>query len=126
MAANILSNPKGAKSWGAAAILAALSTTGCEATFHPGEPMSATISYDASEMEPARVVPRDIWDHPRVFYGGTYAYLVNGRWYFPTNRGWMVFRREPIELSRQRTYLGRAPSRGPSCDCPPPTDGFPR
>src|SRR5829696_6819063 len=39
---------------------------------------------------------------PRVYYRGRYAYLVDGRWYYPGDRGWVVFREEPRELQRYR------------------------
>lgn len=48
--------------------------------------------------------PAYVYDYPRVAYRGRYAYLVHDRWYYPTNRGWVVFREEPRELRRYRVY----------------------
>jgi hypothetical protein len=99
----------------ALAAASALFAAGCEATFQPVEP----AFFETGAMTPAEVVPQDIWEYPRVYYGGTYAYLVGGRWYYPTASGWMVLRREPVELSRERTRIQpdvprryRAPSYG--------------
>src|SRR5690606_17698719 len=49
-------------------------------------------------------VPAYVYDYPRVAYRGRYAYLVQGRWYYPSSRGWVVFRDEPRELRRYRVY----------------------
>ncbi|WP_437598859.1 hypothetical protein [Sorangium sp. So ce590] len=57
----------------------------------------------------AEVVPVEIAAHPRVFFRGTYAYLVDGRWFYPTNRGWVVFEREPPELRRYRQTFRTSP-----------------
>lgn len=89
---------------GAFALLAAVGSAGCEATIHPPE---LGITYRESALAPAPWVPEDIWAYPHVVYGGSYVYLVDGRWYYPTPSGWMMFRREPVELSRQRTILGQ-------------------
>jgi len=96
---------------GACALLAALGSAGCEATFRPAE---LGIAVQESALVPAPWVPAEIWAYPHVVYGGSYAYLVDGAWYYPTPSGWMIFRREPVELSRQRTRLGqgRTPSYG--------------
>src|SRR5262249_19106417 len=47
-------------------------------------------------------VPVDIGRYPRVPYGASYAYLVDGRWYFAAPERWVTFREEPLELSRYR------------------------
>lgn len=94
--------------------LVALGTAGCEATFRTSEPVGFAWA-DDDVLIRASVVPRDIWQYPRVFYGGTYVYLVDGTWYYPTSSGWMVFRREPVELSRERTRIApreRTPAYG--------------
>jgi hypothetical protein len=83
----------------ALATVCALGAAGCEATFTPAEP--AVIA--------ATVIPGDIWAYPHVYFGGTYVYLVDGSWYRPTPRGWVVYRREPVELSRERTRIYAAP-----------------
>jgi hypothetical protein len=83
-----------------------LGASGCTATFTP-EPV-AVVTYEVPVVQ-AEVVPYDIQRYPRVYYGGTYVYLVEGRWYFPTARGWMVYREEPRELGRYRTQIERGP-----------------
>jgi hypothetical protein len=88
----------------ALAFVASLGAAGCEATFTPVEPVVATVDF-----APVATVPSDIWTYPRVYYGDSYVYLVNGAWYRPTPRGWVTFRREPIELSRQRTRIYASP-----------------
>lgn len=86
------------------AALAALAASGCEATFRPSEALS--LAFDEGELlVRADAPPREIWAYPRVYYGGTYVYLVDGVWYYPTPNGWMIFRREPTELSRERTRI---------------------
>ncbi len=92
----------------ALAFVASLGATGCEATFTPAEPVVASIGVD---FAPVATVPPDIWGYPRVYYGNSYVYLVNGAWYRPTTRGWVVFRREPVELARQRTRIYASPRR---------------
>jgi hypothetical protein len=115
----------------AAAIV--LAGSGCTATLAP-EPVAFT--YDEPVVR-AQVVPADIYAYPRVYYGGTYVYLVNGRWYEPTARGWMVYRQEPRELRRYRTEVQRAPrvetrppayypSRPPAYETRPPVYEAPR
>jgi hypothetical protein len=95
-----------------------MGATGCTATFTP-EPV--VVAYDAP-VAAAEVVPYDIYAYPRVYYGGTYVYLVNGRWYFPSARGWMVYRQEPHELRRYRAEIHRAPERRQSPPVAPPRE----
>ena len=83
-------------------VLGLLGAAGCEATFTPAQPV---YGYYDGTVVAATEVPVDVWGYPRVYYGGGYAYLVNGLWYQPTARGWVVFRREPVELSRERTRI---------------------
>jgi hypothetical protein len=116
----------------ALATVCALGAAGCEATFTPTEPIVAYSSGPA--VVTATVVPDDIWAYPRVYFGGTYVYLVNGYWYQPTRRGWVVYRREPVELARERTRLYAAPGQrwGVRPQTPPsrvpttPGYGYPR
>jgi hypothetical protein len=84
---------------GALAAVCALGATGCYATVQP-EPIYAGPS---DVYVTAGVVPTDIYAYPRVRYGGTYVYYVDGRWYRPTARGWVYYRREPVELGRYRS-----------------------
>ena len=112
---------------GALAALAILGVAGCEATFRPTR-VNATFDEEDALVR-AEVVPPDIWVYPRVAYGESYAYLVGGVWYIPTRAGWMVFRREPVELSRERTRIDRRAPRAPEYGyprSPPPDYGYPR
>jgi hypothetical protein len=94
----------------AACALAAFGATGCEATFTPGEPVFSVSG--GGLVVRAVEVPPDVWSYPRVSFDGGYVYLVNGLWYQQTPRGWMVFRREPAELARQRVRFYAAPRGG--------------
>ena len=113
----------------AACALGALGATGCEATFTPVEPGFAVVG--GGVVAPATLVPADVWTYPRVYFDGGYVYLVNGLWYQPTPRGWVVYRREPVELARQRTRIDAAPRsralpRAPAYAYPPPRRPPPR
>lgn len=90
----------------------ALGAAGCEATIHTREPFALAYEQEGLLVR-AQIVPPDIWAYPHVTFGGTYAYLVDGVWYYPTPNGWMVFRQEPVELSRERTRLGQGRYRSP-------------
>lgn len=103
--------------------VSAIGLAGCEATIRP----PGLYAYDEEEaLVPTSRVPQNIWEYPHVPYGGTYAYLVRGRWYYPTDRGWMVFRREPQELSRQRTRVAPPPWQQQQPEPPPGYYGYPR
>jgi hypothetical protein len=52
--------------------------------------------------------PPRIESYPSTYYHGRPAYLVDGRWYYRTNRNWVVFREEPVELRSYR--VRRAPA----------------
>jgi hypothetical protein len=83
--------------FGAAAMLAMLSTASCAGT------TSGTLVYDypATYVD---TVPVDMGYYPRAYYHGHYAYRVHDRWYYPSGRRWVVFREEPHELQRYRIY----------------------
>ncbi len=103
---------------GAAAVLAAtglLGIAGCEATISTPEPV---LTFETGDLVRARFVPPDIYAYPRVLYDDRYVYLVNGYWYMPTARGWFVFRREPVELGRQRTRIYASPRYYPGPEAP--------
>lgn len=53
-------------------------------------------------------VPVDIESHPRVYYRGSYAYYVDGRWYAPSARGWVYYRSEPRALVTHRVQFERS------------------
>ncbi|WP_437621575.1 hypothetical protein [Sorangium sp. So ce1151] len=69
----------------------------------------------------AEAVPVEIAAYPRVYFRGTYAYLVGDEWYYPTNRGWVVFEEEPVELRRYRQTYRESPRYVPEREL-----GFPR
>lgn len=94
------------------AAASALIAAGCEATIHATEPFAVAYEQEGLLVR-AAVVPANIWAYPHVHFGGSYAYLVDGVWYYPSPNGWMVFRREPVELSRERTRLGQRRYRAP-------------
>ncbi len=100
------------------AALAALGAAGCEATITPAEPVIGIHTYAEAPLMRATVVPEDIWDYPRVYFNGTWVYLVDGSWYLPSPRGWYVYRREPVELARERTRIYRAPRPAPREQAP--------
>src|SRR5262249_35682097 len=103
---------------GALAAISLLGAAGCVATV---EPRPVAVTYEPTVVD-AATVPVDIYAYPRVYFGGSYVYLVNGRWYFPSARGWMAYRQEPRELSRRRVRIERTPRGFP----PPPVYSFPR
>lgn len=68
------------------------------------------------------VVPVAIETYPHVYYRGSYAYLVDGRWYYRdygARRGWVVLRREPTELARYRSTYVRSRRAPPGYAYPP-------
>ncbi len=103
----------------ALAAACALAAVGCEATITPARPTFAVEVGPA--VAPVATVPADIWARPRVVYGGTYVYLVDGSWYQPTPGGWVVLRREPPELERARVRIFASPQRRPRT----PAYGYP-
>jgi hypothetical protein len=50
-------------------------------------------------------VPADVRRRPSAPFRGSYAYYVDGRWYYPSSQGWVVFREEPRELARWRREI---------------------
>lgn len=85
----------------------ALGAAGCVATAGVGGEI--VYGYPVARVD---VVPVEIAAYPRVYYRGSYAYLVDGRWYYPRGRSWVVFREEPRELARYRTTLPPEMRRG--------------
>lgn len=53
----------------------------------------------------ANTVPQDIYAYPHVPYAGREAYLVDGRWYYQGDDGWVVFNEEPAPLYHWRTHV---------------------
>jgi hypothetical protein len=74
--------------------------TGCTATV-TAQPARTAVLYD----DPVVYVdeaPPGVYDSPSAYYRGRPAYLVGTRWYYPSERGWVYFSREPAELHRAR------------------------
>jgi len=63
-------------------------------------------------VEPTPSVPTDVVFYTHVLYGGDDAYLIDGQWFRPASTGWVVFTKEPLELSliRRSVEEGKAPS----------------
>ena len=104
-----------------AALVAAsvLGGAGCEATLVPPQPV---VTIGGGLAVRVNTVPADVRWAPRVRFGEGYAYLVDGVWYQWTPGGWLVYRREPTELWRERRRIFAAPRRRP---LPPPSLAFP-
>ena len=83
------------------ALLLCLGGTACAGTTTAQE----TFVYDYPAVR-VETVPAYTVYQPRVYYRGRYAYLVDGRWYYPGDQGWVVFREEPRELQRYRINSG--------------------
>ncbi len=77
---------------------------GCSATLSTGRP-----TVDGHAVAYADAVPVSIDAYPGVEYRGRLAYLIDGRWYWPTDAGWVVFLDEPRELAMYRTRIQTAP-----------------
>jgi hypothetical protein len=91
---------RGALTACACAALIGAAATGCAATV-TATPARAHLlfSYPVVRVESA---PPRVYERPHVVYRGRDAYLVNGRWYYPADGGWVYFREEPTELRRYR------------------------
>src|SRR5262245_29001145 len=93
--------------------LVCAAATGCVATV--GVESAAVYGYPVVYAEAPPTAAFAVY--PGFYFPGTYAYLIDGAWHYPTPRGWVVFREEPPELYRYRTryvrpeYWGPAPGR---------------
>ena len=85
------------------AALACLGGTACAGTTQAQARGTVVYGYPAEYVQS---VPAYAVYQPRVHYRGRYAYLVDGRWYYPADHGWVVFREEPRELERYRVNSG--------------------
>jgi hypothetical protein len=93
--------------------VAAACGLGCaNGTAHPTRTPEKVQGY---AVEPAFVDRLALERAPRVLYGGDWARLVEGRWYYPTKAGWVMFVEEPVELQRQRdtTAIEQPPTAAP-------------
>jgi hypothetical protein len=96
---------------GAIALLVVVS--GCASG--PGKPPTKVQGYAVEKRE---VDPVLIARAPRVLYGGEWARLLDGHWYYPSDGGWVVFEEEPTELRRERDTI--------ATDQPPTLGAMPR
>ncbi|KYF51706.1 hypothetical protein BE08_18715, partial [Sorangium cellulosum] len=92
--------------------LALLGATGCAAEVHTRAAAPATVTYEEVTVYEEPVVhvataPAYIETYPRVYYRGTYVYYVDGRWYYPSHRGWVYYRSEPRALVHHRVDFDR-------------------
>ncbi|MGK3998578.1 hypothetical protein [Sorangium sp. So ce1024] len=91
---------------------ALLGATGCAAEVHTRAASPATVTYEEVTVYEEPVVhvataPAYIETYPRVYYRGTYVYYVDGRWYYPSPRGWVYYRTEPRALVHHRIDFDR-------------------
>jgi len=77
---------------------------GCTAMLSAGPPNVGGYAVAYTDA-----VPIDVNMYPAVEYQGRLAYLVEGRWYWPTDNGWVMFVEEPPELGMYRTNVQTAP-----------------
>ncbi|WP_437287461.1 hypothetical protein [Sorangium sp. So ce406] len=92
--------------------IALLGATGCAAEVHTRAAAPATVTYEEVTVYEEPVVhvaaaPVQIETYPRVYYRGTYVYYVDGRWYYPSRRGWVYYRDEPRALVHYRVDFDR-------------------
>lgn len=80
------------------------SVTGCAATV-TARPARTAVLYDYPVVYVDRA-PVRVYERRSVHFHGRPAYLIDGRWYYRSNRGWLYFRDEPAELRRARTRDG--------------------
>ena len=77
-------------------------------------PVALGCSKQSAEVvtEPTPSVPTDVVFYTHVLYGGDDAYLIDGQWFRPATTGWVVFTKEPLELSliRRSVEEGKASS----------------
>lgn len=88
--------------WAVLGAMALTSVTGCVGETQ----LRAGLLFDYPVTYVHRPPPR-VRYYPRTVYRGRPAYLVHGRWYYSSPRGWVVFRGEPRELRGYRLrYYG--------------------
>jgi hypothetical protein len=108
----------------ALALAVGLASSACAARVYPPTVGGYATVYADS-------VPPDITTYPHVAYEGGNAYLVDGRWYYPSGGGWVVLREEPPVLYGYRSrYVQHAPPayeyrRYPGRYAPPAQYGYP-
>lgn len=87
----------------AAGVVSVLGVTGCFATVEGEGDVEAEVP-----VVEAEVTPIEITTYPHYYYRGEVVYLVEGRWYARRGPRWVMYRREPRELSRYRVQYERA------------------
>lgn len=80
------------------------SVTGCAATV-TARPARTAVLYDHPVVYVDQA-PVRVYERRSVAYHGRPAYLVDDRWYYRSERGWLYFKDEPTELRRARTRDG--------------------
>lgn len=75
---------------------------GIVATLACGRPNPRGPDVYGYRVEKAEVDPVILERSPRMYYRGAWAHLVDGRWHYPTESGWVVFVDTPPELLRYR------------------------
>jgi hypothetical protein len=88
---------------GSLAVVAFAAALGAFATGCVAEVQERPVMVADEPAVIATAVPADIETYPHVVYRGSVAYYVNERWYYRIPGGFVVFRREPVELVRYRT-----------------------
>lgn len=110
-----------ARNYGSLATLTALAAvalfgaTGCAAEVRGGAYYRAPavtyyqepVAYEEPVTYVAAAPVVNIESYPRVYYRGSYTYYVDGRWYYPSARGWAYYRSEPRALVTNRVEFQR-------------------
>lgn len=97
----------------AALCLLGAAMTGCMASGG----VDVVADYPVVEVD---AVPVQITSYPHVYYEGSDAYLVDGRWYYRSHDRWVVFRREPSFLASYRVEYDRGRGRSTTVYSAPP------
>lgn len=86
------------------AIAAAL-LSGCAGTTATSARVGVVFGHDVVYVDPP---PAYVYGYTPVYYHSHPAYWVDGRWYYYSPTGWVVFRQEPRALRsyRLREYRG--------------------
>ena len=72
-----------------------------------GERAPTEVEIDGYAAERAPAVPENLERYPHWRFRDSQAYLIDGRWYFASDQGWVIFREEPPELREYRMELKR-------------------
>jgi hypothetical protein len=78
---------------------------GCAGSTTASARVGVMYGYDVVYVEPP---PAYVYQYTPVYYRSYPAYWVDGRWYYRSPHGWVVFRQEPTVLRgyRVREYRG--------------------